>query len=212
MFRDADRHEPILAPTFLHGPVLVRYVPREMAAALEPILQLLNTNRDARKILYDRFTLSGDVESLQALRTAIERDVRLGHDRPFFTYRGRPMRTWSPEATLMQLAGIDERAHIATVGEVFVLLAARCMTLSAGRVLAPTLSLTGTLHPTGKPTWVALEGARPRVKGRPNIHVRMLETPHGMPADLVLLVRDHMTPFQVEAKAVYRNPSEGNGT
>jgi hypothetical protein len=212
MFREADRHEPILAPTFLNGPVLVRYVSKVEASRLKPILELLNTGRDAREILFDRFDLSGDLECLLALRTAIEQDVRLGHDRPFFTYRGRPMRTPSSEATLMQLAGIDERAHIATVGEVLVLLAARCMTLSAGRVLTPTLSLTGTLHPTGKPTWIALEGARARQKGRPNIRVRMLDDPHGVAADLVLLVRAHMTPFQVEARAVYRNPSEGNGT
>lgn len=212
MFTEADRHEPILAPTFLRPSVLVRYVPKEEAARLKPILELLKTNRDAREILYDRFTLSGDVECLQALRPAIEQDVRLGHDRPFFTYRGRPMRAPSSEETLEQLAGINERAHIATVGELFVLLAARCMSLTAGRILAPTLSLTGTQPPACKPTWVALEGARPHQKGRPNIRVRMLDDPHGITADLVLLVRAHMTPFQVEAKAVYRNPSEGNGT
>ncbi len=212
MFAAADSLEAILAPAFFRGSVLVRYVPPAEAAGLRPFLNLLNTGTKAHKILFDDFTLTGDVELLQALRIVIEQDVRLSHDRPFFTYRGRPMRTCSPEATLEQLAGINERAHVATVGEVLVLLAARCMTLTAGRILAPTLSLTGTLNPIGKPTWVALEGTRPLVKGRPNIRVSMLDTPHGINADLVLLVRAHLMPTQVRAEAVYRNPGQGNGT
>ncbi len=210
-FRD---YQPVHPPIYFRGAFHSRFIGEQELARLSQIMKDVRQSNDEKSSLLGLFHFRQDKATatrLTELGPQIEGDIRIDPAREFFSHRGRlpfmePLladgQTDDPHA---YLAEIDHQAHIASVGEVLLLI--------AGGLLRPTLTPIYTPFPalTGDPKmpriWIRLASASRPNKKR-HLSVEVVEKPDVRDGQFILFVRAHRVALGVDAEKAYRRPDQ----
>lgn len=210
-FRD---YQPVHPAVYFRGTFHSRFVGEEELAQLSRIMENIRRSDAKQRSLFDLFCFRRDkttAAQLTQLGPLIENDIRIDPAREFFFHCGQlpriePALNEKGETLLhAYLAEIDRQAHIASVGEVLLLIASGLLRPTLTPIYTPFPALTGI--PKMPHIWIRLASASRQNKKR-HLSIGIVEKPDVRDGQFILFVRAHRVALGVDAEKAYRRPEQ----